>query len=135
MIFSGTSYLAIVVAAVAGFAFGSVWYMALSKQWMAAVGLTEPPKPAPMPFIAAFVCQLIMAWMLAGLVGHMGEVTVIDSMLTGALVWFGFVLTTMVVNHRFQSAPWSLTVIDSGHWLGVLLVIGLVIGLFGVQPV
>ncbi len=135
MMFSGTSYLAVLVAAVAGFAFGSVWYMALGKRWVAALGMTERPKPTPLPFIAAFVCQLVMAWMLAGLVGHLGEVTVGRAMFSGALVWFGFVLTTMIVNHRFQSARWSLTVIDAGHWLGVLLVMGLVIGLFGVQPV
>ena len=38
----------------------------------------------------------------------------------------------MVVNHGFQGAKASLTLIDSGHWLGVLLVQGLVIELFGV---
>ena len=131
MMFSGTSYLAVIVAGVAGFAFGAVWYGVLGKQWMAAVGMTDRPKPTPMPFIVAFVCQVIVAWMLAGLIGHVGEVTVVDSMLTGALVWAGFVLTTMLVNHRFQSASWSLSLIDGGHWLGVFLVIGLVIGLFG----
>ncbi len=135
MMFSGTSYLAVLVAAAAGFAFGALWYTVLGKRWMAAVGMTEPPKPTPLPFIVAFVCQLIIAYMLAGLIGHMGEVTVGSSMIAGALVWFGFVLTTMLVNHRFQSQTWSLSVIDGGHWLGVFLVIGFVIGLFGVQPV
>ena len=67
----------------------------------------------------------------AGLLGHLGEVTLGRSLLTAAFIWFGFVLTTMMVNHRFQSARWSLTLIDGGHWLGVLLVMGLVIGLFG----
>ena len=49
MMFSGTSYLAVVVAAVAAFAFGSVWYMALGKRWVAALGITEQPKPTPLP--------------------------------------------------------------------------------------
>ena len=131
MMFSGTSYLAVLIAAVAGFAFGAIWYGILGKPWMAAVGMTERPKPTPAPFIIAFVCQLVMAWMLAGLIGHLGDVTVERSLITAALVWVGFVLTTMLVNHRFQSARWSLSVIDGGHWLGVLLVMGLVVGLFG----
>jgi hypothetical protein len=70
--------------------------------------------------------------MLAGVIGHLGEVSISNSLLTAAAVWGGFVLTTMVVNHRFQGATWSLSVIDGGHWLGVLLIMGLVIGLFGV---
>ena len=132
MAFSGINYLAVLVAAVAGFAFGSVWYGALGKAWMAALGKPkEAFKPHPLPFVVAFVCQLVMAWMLAGLIGHLGEVTLWDALVSAAFVWFGFVLTTMLVNHRFQSATWSLSLIDGGHWLGVLLVMGLVIGLFG----
>ncbi len=131
MTFAGINYLAVLIAAAGGFLFGSVWYGLLGKQWMAAVGMTEHPKPAPAPFIIAFVCQLVMAWVLAGIVGHFGEVTLTSTLITAALVWAGFLLTTQLVNHRFQSAPWSLTAIDAGHWLGVLLVMGLTIGLFG----
>ncbi len=131
MAFEGISYLAVLIAAVAGFGFGAIWYSALSKQWMAAIGFNDPPKPRPAPFIAAFLCQLFMAWMLAGLIGHLGEVTLPRSLISAGFLWAGFVLTTMVVNHRFQSLPWSLTVIDGLHWLGVLLVMGLVVGLIG----
>ena len=126
------NYIAILVAAVAGFAFGAVWYMALGKPWMAAVGMTEQPKPNPAVFLMTFVAQLIMAWMLAGALGHLGDVSIVAGLITAALIWVGFVATTLVVNHRFQGAKWSLTVIDGGHWLGVLLVMGVVLGLFGV---
>jgi hypothetical protein len=126
------NYIAILVAAVAGFAFGAVWYMALGKPWMAAVGMTEQPKPQAAPFLMAFVAQLIMAWMLAGALGHLGDVSVVAGLITAALIWVGFVATTLVVNHRFQGAKWSLTLIDGGHWLGVLLIMGVVLGLFGV---
>ncbi len=131
MLFTGISYLAVLVAAIAGFVFGMGWYMLLGKQWMAAVGMKDEPKPSPGPFVCAGISLLVMAWLLAGLIGHLGEVTVARGLITAASVWVGFVLTTMVVNHRFQGSPWSLTAIDSGHWLGVLLLMGLVIGLFG----
>ena len=42
-----------------------------------------------------------------------------------------FVITSMIINHRYQGAKWSLTIIDGGYLFGVLLVQGLVIGLFG----
>ena len=41
MAFAGISYLGIVVAAIASYIFGAVWYMALSKQWIAALGKTD----------------------------------------------------------------------------------------------
>ncbi len=131
MTFAGVNYLAVLVAALAGFGFGALWYTLLAAQWVAAIGLTDRPKPNPLPFVVALCAQLVMAWTLAGLLGHLGEVTVGRALITAVLVWFGFVLSAMMVNHRFQEARWSLTLIDSGHWLGVLLVMGLIIGLFG----
>jgi hypothetical protein len=34
----------------------------------------------------------------------------------------------MTVNHAFQGAKRSLTLIDGGHWLGVLVLQGAVLG-------
>ena len=41
MEFGGINYIAVVVAAMAAFAFGAVFYMTLAKPGMAAVGKTE----------------------------------------------------------------------------------------------
>lgn len=138
MAFAGINYLAVIAAAIVGFAFGAVYYMTLSKPWLAAVGKTEAEikggdKASPRPFIIAALAQFVMAFMLAGLMGHLGEVGIgpLHGVISGAFVWAGFVMTTMAVNHGFQGARLSLTVIDGGHWLGVLLLQGLVIGLIG----
>ncbi|MBM3524115.1 MAG: DUF1761 domain-containing protein, partial [Alphaproteobacteria bacterium] len=37
------------------------------------------------------------------------------------------------VNHGFQGVKRALTVIDGGHWLGVLLIQGVIIGWMGVR--
>lgn len=140
MAFAGISYLAILAAAVASYIFGAIWYMALSKPWMAALGKTEADIKGPdgkgsaAPFVIAFVAQLVMAYVLGGLIGHLGagQVTPWNGLLSAFFVWIGFVLTTLVTNHGFQGSKRMLTVIDGVHWLGVLLIQGLVIGLFGV---
>lgn len=135
MEFAGINYLAVLGAGIAGFVTGAVWYTLFSKQWMKAAGLTvEDTKPTPFLLINAFICQLAMAWVLAGLIGHLGEgqVTLSNSIISAAFVWFGFVLTTQLVNHRFQGQPWSLSAIDCGHWLAVLVVQGVIIGTIGV---
>lgn len=133
MAFSGLSYLAVVLAAVAGFITGSVWYGVLGKAWMSALGKTkEDMKPTPLPFIVAGIAQLVMAFMLAGILGHLGEVTVWNGIVSAFFIWLGFILPSMAVNHAFQGAKTGLTVIDSGHWLAVLVVMGAVLGIFGV---
>ncbi len=133
MTFAGINYIAVVIAALAGFGTGMVWYMVLGRSWMAALGKTEADrKPRPLPFIIAIVALLIMAWMLAGVIGHLGEVTIRNGALSGLFIWFGFVLTTIGVNHAFQGAKPMLTAIDAGHWLFVLVIQGAVIGAFGV---
>jgi len=137
MTFAGVNYIAVIIAALAGFGLGAVWYMTLGKVWLRALGKTpaelQQKGPAKaLPFAISIVALLIMSWMLAGIMGHLGDVTVRGGVITGAFVWLGFVITTMGVNHAFSGAKPMLTLIDGGHWLAVLLVMGAVIGAFGV---
>ena len=84
------------------------------------------------PFIIAFVAELVMAWTLAGILGHLGVITVRYGVLSAVFVWFGFVLTTMAVNYAFGSRGLNVYAIDAAHWLLVLVVQGAVIGAMGV---
>lgn len=127
----GVNLLVILAAAVGGFVFGSIWYGLLAKPWAKAARLTEPFKARPVTFIIAFLCQLVMALALTGIIFHLGEFSLRRALISSVLLWGGLVMMTMIVNHRFQLAPWSLTLIDGGHWLGVLLVMGAILGLFG----
>lgn len=135
MDFAAVNWIAVVVAAVASMALGFVWYMALANQWMAALGKTREQismGSSATPFIISFVMQLVMAYFLALFMPKLlGSVSVANGLLAGFLLWLGFVITTMITNHRYQGSKWSLTVIDGGYFLGVLLVQAIVIGLFG----
>jgi hypothetical protein len=141
MTFAGLNYLAIVIAATVAWVAGAVWYMSLSKVWVAAQGLTPEQmhaskgKPgAYLPFIYVFVAELVMAWVLAGLMGHLGagQVTLVNGVISGAFCWLGFVITTLVPNVAFSKRDMRLIWIDGGHWLVALVLIGAIIGLMGV---
>lgn len=135
MSFAGYSWIAVIAAALVSWLFGAVWYMSLSKAWLAALGKTKEElvgpsgKPSRWPFLLSFAAQIAMAFVLAGLVAHLGPVSVRSAVISGLFVWFGFVLTTLATNHAFSGARPALTLIDAGHWLGVLVIQGLVIGL------
>lgn len=137
MAFAGTNTLAIVVAAVAGYCFGAVYYGALGKVWLDAIGQSEDDVKARaslVPYVVAFLALLVMATVLAGILGHLGpgQVTLKNGVISAMFVFVGFVATTLVVNHAFQGARIKHTLIDAGHWLGVLLIQGAIIGWMGV---
>jgi hypothetical protein len=134
MRFAGINYLAVIVAAVAAFAFGAAYYSLLSKPWLRATRIDPTEmKRSPAPFIVSFVGELIMAWMLAGVLGHLGpgQVTLWNGVVSAFFIWLGFMATTTAIAHRYQGYGWDLTIIDAGHWLGVALVMGAIIGWWG----
>lgn len=128
------NWLAVILASVASFAIGAVWYMALSKQWLAAIGKSRDDIDSKdvMPFIWSFIVLLVIAYFIALLTpAVMGTMNIYNAMLLGGHMWLGFILTSMILNHRYEGRPWSLTIINGGYLLAVVLVDGLVIGLFG----
>jgi hypothetical protein len=139
MAFAGINYLAVLIAAVAGWLAGAAWYMLLARPWMAATGMTkdqmEECRKGPgafLPFVYAFLANVVIAWVLAGLVGHLGPVTLRSGIISGLFCWAGFVFTTMLVNNRFAMRSPKLLVIDGGYWLVVLVLSGAIIGALGV---
>jgi hypothetical protein len=137
MLFGSVNWLAIILSVVASMALGAVWYMVLANQWMGALGKTREQimgqsGGSVTPFIIAALMQLVMAWSLATFTPKlMGATNIGNALIVGFHLWLGFVITSMIINHRYQGAKWSLTIIDGGYLLGVLLVQGVVIGLFG----
>jgi hypothetical protein len=141
MAFAGISYIAVIAAAVVAWLVSAGWYMSLGRVYQAALGKTpeqckaEMQKPgAFLPFVYAFIGNLVIAWMLGGVLGHLGPgaVTLKNGVITAAFIWFGFILTTMAVNFVFSGRDKRLLAIDLGNWLLVLVVMGAVIGWIGV---
>lgn len=144
MAFAGVNDLAVLISAAAAWILGVIWYSVLAKPWVAALGKTmeafkqeqtakSGTVSAYFPFALAFVAELIMAWVLAGVLGHLGpgQVTPRNGVISGALIWFGFVATTIAVNYAFGGRKPMLTVIDAGHWLAALVLMGAILGYMG----
>jgi Protein of unknown function (DUF1761) len=135
---------AIFAAAIASYAFGAIYYMALGKHWLKALGKTgdEVQKnstwgPAWAPFVIAFLGQLIMALIFANLLAHFaeGKVSIGAAVATAVFIWVAFIYVPIITNHAYGGSKPSLTVIDSLHWLGVVIIQGIVLALIGVTPV
>ena len=135
------NYLSVLLAAVAAWIFGGVYYTSLSKVWLAAQGKTLEQCQAEQagksglakaaPFILVFVGELIMAWAMYGVLFHMGMFTLRAGAISGAALWLGFVLPTITGNYAFAGKKPMLTVIDSAAWLGAMVIIGAIVGWMG----
>ena len=123
-----------------GFSAPSI-YTALSKPWLAAQGKTLEQIKAEQsakstiakgaPFVLVFISEIIIGWVLYGILLRMNMFTVRAGIISAALCWFGFVLTTIATNNAFGGRRVMLTVIDSIGWIGAFVIIGAIIGGFG----
>src|ERR1700686_3191686 len=132
--FANVNFFSILIAAVAAWIFGGVYSTSPSKSWLAAQGKTLQQCQAEQagksgaakaaPFILVFVGELIMAFVLYGILVHMGTFTMRAGIISGAFCWFGFILTTVTANNAFGGRKPMLTVIDSLAWLCALVIMG-----------
>ncbi len=138
-VFGSVDYWAIFLAAVVGCALGAVWYRLFNTPFLAATGLTERMLKgdegghSPLPFVLGFIAEVVMAFVLYGVVWHSagGHFSIKGGVISGVLCWLGFVITTMAVNTAFARRKLVLLAIDSGHWLLVLVAMGAIIGGLG----
>ena len=138
---ANVNFLSILVAAIAAWIFGGIYYTALSRPWMAAQGKTLEQCKAERagksglamaaPFVLVFVGEFIMAWVLYGILVHLDMFNVRAGIISAAFCWFGFVLTTITANNAFSDRKPMLTVIDGIGWLGAMLIIGAILGGWG----
>ena len=134
-------WLPILAAAVAAWIFGAIYYSVLCRTWLAAQGKTMEQVNAEnagksaaaktLPFVLSFIAEIVMAAAMSGILFHIGIYSLGAGLFSGAAIWIGFVLTTMVVNNAYTFRSAKLTAIDAAHWLGVLLIIGGLLGWWG----
>lgn len=95
------NYLAVLIGAVVSMVIGSIWYGPLfGKQFMQAMGMNSwtPEEQAAMKqkmmvsYVAQFVASLVMFFVLAKLIGDLGELTVAGGMIVALWIWIGFVV-------------------------------------------
>ncbi|KIN78920.1 DUF1761 domain-containing protein [Sulfitobacter mediterraneus] len=128
-------FLAVIIAAAAGFAFGAVWYGVLSKPWMEAVGLKlgadgKPEGSSKTPFILAGIAMILVAGMMRHTFSLSGIDTMGKGLLSGLGVGLFFISPWIMINNGYAGRPFRLTLIDSGYATFGCAIIGLVLMLF-----
>lgn len=133
-ILASVNYLAVIVAAILAWIFSAAYYGFLGERRLAAqAGQQErPARPRPAAvFAIAFAAELLIALVLFGILTHSGLFGLRPGLFAGAMCWFGFVLATSAVHCVLNGQTAGVFMIDAGHWLGVFLIAGAVLGTLG----
>lgn len=129
-------FVAVIVAALANFAFGAVWYMSLAKPWMAASGVDVGPdgQPTnasnPIPYIVSAVAAIVVAGMMRHTFALSGIDTIGKGLVSGLGIGAFFIVPWMAMNHAYGGRPAMLTVIDGGYAVLGCGIMGFVLTLF-----
>ncbi len=128
------NYLAVLVAAVAVFFLGWLWYSPLLffKPWMRLRGLDPEAamKNAKMPggkLLIEFARCFVLAFVIARLMGLLGVTSWLIAIHSGFMLWVGFPLILLTGSVLWDNVPWKVAAIHAGDWLVKLLVIPLVV--------
>jgi hypothetical protein len=132
---SSLNLFAVIVATIAAFFLGFVWYTFLfGRRWMKELGVTEEDlkKGANMGMIfgTTLLLTFIMALGLA-LLWHREDVSTLTwdvGLYHGLLIGLAFVATSTGINYLYQRKTIVLWAIDAGYQVCFLGLIGAILG-------
>lgn len=125
-------FLNVLAAAAGAFAFGALWYMAMSKPWMAAAEVNEAQqrRGGAMPFVVGIVAMVVVAGMMRHVFATSGIVTVGGGAVAGAGIGAFLITPWVAMNYAFARRKAALTVIDSVNAIAGCAVMGVILTLF-----
>lgn len=134
------NYLAVFLAMLSSMVVGSVWYArkVFGNTWakLAKIDIDKDRGSVFKPIATTVVVSLITAYVLAHvayLSNHFFENSFLqDSLMTAFWMWLGFTAARFITHDAFEGRPVKLTVLNIGNEFVTIMVMGLIIGLFGV---
>lgn len=133
---ASVNYLAVLVAALATFMIGGAWYTALfGKLWQRLNGFSEEKMramqaktPPPVFFGTLFACYLLVALVVALLVGALDIRGAGSGALLGLLLWLGPAAAIGMTGQIASDKPLGVFYIDASYQLIYLPLIGAILG-------
>jgi uncharacterized membrane protein len=129
-VLSDLNWLAVLVAALAYFAIGALWYAppVFGKMWMAAGGMAMPEagtRPSPAIYLTPLVGSVLSAIALGMLAKATDSETLQQGIALGLVVAIGFAVSITFVTAQFESEkpkPMVWAAITAGyHAVGILV--------------
>lgn len=125
------NYLAILVASIAAFLLGWLWYMPFfGDMWKKLTKVKENKEGMGLTMLLGFITTLITAIVLSIIMQAAGMNNPVLGIIAGLLLWFGFVGPYTFSRVLYEKSPMTLWIINNGYALASLMIMGLIIGLW-----
>ena len=129
------NYLAVLVAAVAYWVLGALWYSGplFGRAWMRGIGKTEEQirsEFSPLNLLWAFILGFIAAYGIARIMAWTGGASVSAGIEIGLLTGVSFGVATLATHDVMEGRPRVLTAINALYTILGFLLMGLIIGLW-----
>jgi hypothetical protein len=130
-IFAGIHWPSVLVASIASFAVGGLWYSPffLGKAWAAEHPLTKKnigPADMAVIFGTTFILTFIGAVVLDLFIGRNG--TLLTGVVTGLLIGVFFIAGSFGINYLFARKSRKLFLIDAWYFVVLYIVMGAILG-------
>ena len=126
------NWLAVLLAAVARFAIGGVWFapFAFGPSWGRLTGIDAEAAKARMgrAMVVDFIAGFVLAWVLANLLQFLGVNRAVSGARVSFFLWLGFIAMPFLSMTAYEGRPWALFAITAGFWLIATVVMGGLIG-------
>jgi hypothetical protein len=127
-----TNYAAIVVAAVAYWLLGAVWYGVLfSKPWMELehMSMEQAKSMNPMlPYVITFLLNLLIGYALSQVCLWRNANTIGRGAAVGVMIWIGIVGPITYTTYMYEMRPSTLFAINEFYPLAGLVLMGAILG-------
>ena len=127
-----TNYAAVVVAAIAYWVLGAIWYAVLfNKPWTTLEALSDAQMKnmSPvLPYVATLVLNVLIAYSLAQICIWRNANTLGRGASVGVLLWIGFVGPVTFTTYMYEMRPWQLFAINQFYPLFGFVLMGAIIG-------
>jgi hypothetical protein len=131
------NYVALIVAALAVFILGWLWYTVLfGKAWVKEMGKSmEGVKPdggmMAKSYILMYLATIVMGYVLAHILQFADVATTMEAINTAFWVWLGFFVAGNISHYLFPAKSFKLFLIDQVYQLLVLIIVSVILTLWG----
>jgi len=130
------NWTAVLVAAIVYFFLGAVWFTVFKTQWLNNLGMTQEqlmakagPGPIFYPYIVSFLCNVVIARVLAQvIIATSAAPSLLHGLRVAFYAWGGFVATTFLTSYVFEMRGPMGWAINAGYPLVGMLLMGAILG-------